>query len=293
MRQTISIIKDGAATATKPVLAFSGGTDSLVLLHILYTETDTRPPLVFCDTGMEYPETLPHIKAVAAKYQAELLIARPDRRPLDVWKARGWPFLGKLPARTWTRKHKDRAFGFKLDVSSCCQILKLNTTRNFIKSKGFDLTFTGMRGSADDAMRGLRQFKDGPLYRDKQSKTWQCHPLLGWTDLMIRRYTQARNLPRHPLKDKGLITTGCMYCGGGCQFTNSGYPILRSINYPAWRRFFVDWKAGEIMLAIKYDRPLRLVREAVNHLGGLEAMAKTRPWIFDFSRLRPLKGYNK
>uniref|UniRef100_A0A6M3J2B0 ParB-like N-terminal domain-containing protein n=1 Tax=viral metagenome TaxID=1070528 RepID=A0A6M3J2B0_9ZZZZ len=35
------------------------------------------------------------------------------------------------------------------------------------------------------------------------------------------------------------------------------------------------------------------IREAVEYLGGLEYLSKTRPWIFDFSRLNPLKGYDK
>ena len=58
MNRTLQIIQDGIKTATKTVIAFSGGPDSLVLADIFYTKTDHRPPLVFCDTGMEYPENV-------------------------------------------------------------------------------------------------------------------------------------------------------------------------------------------------------------------------------------------
>lgn len=293
MRRTLAIIAEALQTATKPCIAFSGGSDSLVLLDILYRKTQARPDLIFCDTGMEFAATISFVKDVADQYGAALHIVKPDNRLPDFWKAHGWPFLGKMPARLWTRKHKDMNFGFKLDVSTCCERLKIRPTRDYIKAQGFDLTFTGMRGSTDDALRSYRQHKDGYLYQDKPTGVWQCGPLLGWTDSMVRRYTRAHGLPRHPMKDKGMVTTGCTYCGGGCQFTNSGYRILRTLDPQAWRRFFVEWKAGEILLSIKHDKPLWQIREALDRLGGLEALARSRPWIFDYSRTTPLKGYDK
>ncbi|MFP4088010.1 MAG: phosphoadenosine phosphosulfate reductase family protein [Desulfobacteraceae bacterium] len=293
MKRTLDIIQEAMETGTQPCIAFSGGSDSLVLLDILYRKVKVKAPLVFCNTGMEYTETISFIKDVAGRYDAHLHVVNPDNALPGFWQERGWPFLGKMPARTWTRKHKDQNFGFRLDVSTCCELLKIRPTRDFIKAQGFDLTLTGMRGSTDDALRSYRQHRDGYLYKDKKSGVWQCHPLLGWTDLMIRRYTRAHDLPKHPAKERGLITTGCMYCGGGCQFTNSGYPILRKLNPKAWKKFFVTWKAGEVLLSIKHDRPLWQIREALDRMGGLETVAKARPWIFDFSRSNPLKGYTK
>jgi len=293
MKRTLAIIQDALRTCTRPSIAFSGGSDSLVLLDVLYRKAEVKPDMIFCDTGMEFPETVAFVREVAQAYGARLHIVRPDNKLPGFWQKSGWPFLGKMPARAWTRKHKDMNFGFRLDVSTCCEKLKIRPTRDYIKAQGFDLTFTGMRGSTDDALRSYRQFKDGYLYKEKPSAVWQCHPLLGWTDLMVRRYTRAHDLPRHPMKDKGLITTGCAFCGGGCQFTNSGYRILRTLDPKAWWKFFVTWRAGEILLSIKHDRPLWQIREALDRLGGLEAVAKARPWIFDFSRTTPLRGYTK
>jgi phosphoadenosine phosphosulfate reductase len=293
MKRTLQIIEEALTTATRPCIAFSGGSDSLLLLDILHREVECTPDLIFCDTGMEFPETISFVKDVADQYGATLHVVRPNNQLPGFWDRYGWPFLGKMPARTWTRKHKDQNFGFKLDVSTCCEKLKIRPTRDYIKTQGFDLTFTGIRGSTDDALRSYRQHRDGYLYQDKPTQVWQCGPLLGWTDSMVRRYTRAHALPRHPMKDKGLITTGCAFCGGGCQFTNSGYRILRTLDPQAWKRFFVDWKAGEILLAIKHDKPAWMIREALDRLGGLEAVAKARPWVFDFSRITPLKGYTK
>ena len=51
--------------------------------------------------------------------------------------------------------------------------------------------------------------------------------------------------------------------------------------------------AGEILLAIKHDRPLWIVREAIEELGGLEDLAEHRPEIFDFCTTAPRKGYKR
>ena len=189
------------------------------------------------------------------------------------------------------QRHPDH--GFKVDVSSCCRNMKIGPARKTMKALGVDLHFTGQRGQADDALRGMRAIKDGAISYIKQDKMHVCNPLLGWTDSMIRRYSEQNALPTHPAKAAGAVTIGCLYCGGGAQFTNSGFKILRRIIPDAWKRFMVEWKAGEIVLAIKHDEPLPQIRRSVERLGGLDYLAEARPWIFDFLRETPMEGYRK
>ena len=101
------------------------------------------------------------------------------------------------------------------------------------------------------------------------------------------------NLPVHPRKASGAITIGCIYCGGGAQFTNSGFRILRLTAPDLWRRFVVDYAGGEIILAVKYDKPLPMVRSAIQKCGGLSHLFDSRPWLFDYLELPPRAGYNK
>jgi hypothetical protein len=61
----------------------------------------------------------------------------------------------------------------------------------------------------------------------------------------------------------------------------------------AWRQFVVDWKAGEIILAIKHDEHLDAIRAIIKQMGGLEYLAETRPHIFDYLRQTPKEGYLK
>jgi 3'-phosphoadenosine 5'-phosphosulfate sulfotransferase (PAPS reductase)/FAD synthetase len=247
--------------------------------------------VIYADSQMEYPETLPFIEAVCRKYGAELHVARANRTPLEQWQRSGFAMLGKLAARKWMQTHK--GYGFKIDVSACCRQMKIGPARKAMRDMGIDLHFTGQRGQVDDALRGLRTLKDGAISYLKADKLTVCNPLTGWTDSMIRRYSEENALPVHPAKAAGAVTIGCLYCGGGAQFTNSGFRILRHIMPEEWRRFMVSWGAGEIVLSIKHDQPLSAIRRAVKHLGGLEYLSESRPWIFDFLRETPLEGYQK
>jgi len=55
----------------------------------------------------------------------------------------------------------------------------------------------------------------------------------------------------------------------------------------------VEWEAGLIILAVKYNLTLSKAKELVNSEGGLEKLADDSPWIFDYLRENPLKGYDK
>jgi 3'-phosphoadenosine 5'-phosphosulfate sulfotransferase (PAPS reductase)/FAD synthetase len=291
MKTTIEIIDRAYSQAKKPCLAFSGGGDSAVLLDIL-VQAGHKPDLIHADSLMEYPDTRAFVEETAARYSLTLHVATPKREPREQWERTGWPMLGKLAARDWMQRNKDR-YGFKINVSECCRAMKIKPARRLTKSLGFDLQFTGQRGAQDDLLRGLRDLKDGAVFFNQTDGIWIANPLLGWTDLMIRRYARQHNLPQHPARARGAMTIGCVFCGGGAQFRNSGYRALRQTWPEAWRTFMVDWKGGLIILALKYQRSLETTAKAVEALGGLAALADTRPWLFDYCRLTPMKGYAK
>lgn len=293
MKTTLALIEAAATEHPNGAVAISGGTDSTVLLDIIYRLTQHRPPIIYADDQMGYPETLPHVRALADRYGADVHVARAKRSPTEQWAKQGWPMLGKLAARKWMQKHRNREMGFRLDVSSCCRNMKIAPARRLARKLGCTLQYTGQRGNVDDALRGLRAIKDGAIHHIKSDKLTVCNPLLGWTDTMIRRYMDRHQLPVHPARQRGAITIGCLYCGGGAQFTNSGLRILRAAEPARWRWFIVEAGAGEIVLAIKYDQPLPIVRAALGHLGGLAAVADARPWVFDYLRRKPMQGYTK
>lgn len=293
MKATLDIINEAMATSQRACLAFSGGSDSVLLLDIIYRHTKHRPFVIFADSQMEYPETEAFCREVCDYYKADLHIARADRTPEEQWKKQGWPMMGKIAARTWMQRHRKRPLGFKIDVSSCCRNMKIAPARKLARKLGSDLQFTGVRGSSDDMLRGLRAIKDGATHYVKSDKLTICNPLTGWTDTMGRRYRDKHNLPVHPAKSRGAMTIGCVCCGGGSQFTISAFRLLRQTWPEAWWRYIVTVGMGEIILAIKYDQHIDKVKAALAAMGGLEAVAKERPYLFDFTVKKPAPGYVK
>jgi len=59
--------------------------DSLVLLDLVFTRTDHRPPVVFVDTQLEFETTRPFVEETCARYGAELHVATSERTPEEVW----------------------------------------------------------------------------------------------------------------------------------------------------------------------------------------------------------------
>lgn len=293
MQTSIEIINQAMKTSKSACLAFSGGSDSVLLLDLIFRHTPHRPIVIFSDSQMEYPETEEFCRKVCDSYGAEFHVAKGSRTPEEQWQKQGFPMMGKIAARTWMKKHKGRNFGFKIDVSSCCRNMKIAPARKLAGSLGCDLQFTGQRGGSDDILRGLRAIKDGATHYVKGDKLTICNPLLGWTDTMGRRYREKNNLPLHPARQRGAVTIGCVCCGGGSQFTISAFRLLRTTWPEAWHKYIVDLRMAEIILSIKYDEPLDLVRAAIRSLGGLETIAKERPWLFDFTNRKPRPGYDK
>ncbi len=293
MEITKAIIADAGAIHKKTCIAFSGGADSTVLLDIIYRYSGIKPPVIFANSQMEYPETIDHIKAVCEKYGADLHIAKADRTPAEQWIRAGYAMLGKLAGRLWTEKHRNNNLGFRVDCSNCCRTMKIIPARKLAVKLGCSLQFTGLRGESDGSIRGLRAIKDGAIYYAKLDHLTICNALTGWTDTMIRRYIKTHNLPNHPARARGAINIGCIACGGGAQFDTSAFRLMRKL-YPAqWREYIVGMQLGYVILAIKYNQHIDKVKEAIKQLGGLEKIANERPFIFDFISNTILQGMNK
>jgi len=202
--------------------------------------------------------------------------------------------LGKQSAREFMQKHRgEQSLGLKIDVSTCCRRQKILPARLLTRSLGCDSQLTGQRGAQDDRLRALRAHLDTASHYVKADKLWIVNPLTGWTDNMVGRFIRQHNLERHPAKARGMKTTGCMFCGGGCQFDNSGFKVLRHTAPQAWRQMIQEFGFGRIILAIKYDCHVAEIDKAIAKMGGIEKLCDERPWLFDFTRQTPLRGYTR
>ncbi len=68
-------------------LAFSGGKDSTVVLHLA---RHAEVPVVWFDSGLEFPETRTYIEHLADLWDLDLRVEHPSRNALDLLVSSGW-----------------------------------------------------------------------------------------------------------------------------------------------------------------------------------------------------------
>lgn len=78
-------IKAALAEGRKPAVAFSGGKDSLVLLHFVL-EQCPDVDVIYGDTGVEFPECRKYTHDLAQNWGFKLHVARPARTKKDGYK---------------------------------------------------------------------------------------------------------------------------------------------------------------------------------------------------------------
>ena len=75
--EAIHIMREVATQFEKPVLLFSGGKDSILLLHLArkaFYPGKIPFPLMHVDTGHNFPETIEYRDMIVKKYDAELIV---------------------------------------------------------------------------------------------------------------------------------------------------------------------------------------------------------------------------
>lgn len=68
----------------KHIVSFSGGKDSTAMLIILLESNIDISEIVFCDTGMEYPEVYNHIEYIQSKLKLKITTLKSEK-PFEYW----------------------------------------------------------------------------------------------------------------------------------------------------------------------------------------------------------------
>ena len=103
--ESIYIMREVAAQFERPALLFSGGKDSITLVHLAikaFAPMKIPFPLVHIDTGHNFPEAIAYRDALAKRIGAELIV----RQVEDTIKAKGLTEpKGKFASRNWLQTH--------------------------------------------------------------------------------------------------------------------------------------------------------------------------------------------
>jgi sulfate adenylyltransferase subunit 2 len=189
--EAIHLIREVAAERERPVLLFSGGKDSIVLLHL--ADKAFRPatipfPVMHVDTGHNFPEVIDFRDRRVAELEVELVVAS-VQESID---------RGRVVEETGPRASRNR--------------LQTVTLLDAIAEHGFDAAFGGARRDEERARAKERvlSFRDEfgqwepkaqrpelwELYngRIRRGEHVRVFPLSNWTELDVWRYIAVEEL---------------------------------------------------------------------------------------------------
>jgi phosphoadenosine phosphosulfate reductase len=134
--------------------------------------------VVFLDTQYHFAETLWYVEHVRDRYDLNLHVVHPSIDPDDRWKT---------------------------DIETCCAARKVGPLERALAGKSAWLT--GLRRS-ETPTRANAPIVGFDLGRGMV----KVNPIAPWTEDDVRQYEADRDLPRHPLHDRGYGSIGCWPC---------------------------------------------------------------------------------
>lgn len=248
-------------------VSFSGGKDSTVLAHIVQ-ETLGDVPLVFCDTGMEYPEVRDFALSIATE------VIKPKKTFKQVIEQHGYPFPSKEQARYvhdvrhgTERMRELRLSGSKgrsytlskkwyplidapFDVSDyCCSVMKKHPFSAYEKLTG-KKRIDGIMAE-ESSLRMNRYIANGGC-NVLSTKRPHSSPMAFWTEQDVLKYISEQGIDiasvygdiiddEGALRCTGVKRTGCMFCMFGVALEKSPnrFELMRQ-THPAQYRYCMD-----------------------------------------------------
>ena len=206
-----------AANPLPPTISYSGGKDSLATLLVV-TKALGMVPLLFADTGFEFPETYANIDAVQEKYGLTVIRTNGNTKFWETFSREGPPAVN---AR-W-----------------CCSVCKLLPVAALIRSQwGECLSFIGQRKYESHSRAQSKRVWRNP----KVSNQLSAAPIQNWTALHVWLYLFREQAPYNRLYEQRLDRIGCFMCPSSdmalIHMIEKDYPLL----WKGWQDRLVRWQ---------------------------------------------------
>jgi sulfate adenylyltransferase subunit 2 len=210
--EAIDILREVAAERERPVLLFSGGKDSIVLLHL--SVKAFRParfpyPLMHVDTGHNFPEAIEYRDRIVRQLGERLIVASVQKSIDD----------GRVVEEKGPRASRNR--------------LQTTTLLDAIAEHGFDAAIGGARRDEERARAKERVFSHRDEFgqwdpKNQRPELWSLYngrlrkgehfrifPLSNWTELDVWQYIKRENIELPDLyfarKRKVFTRDGMLY----------------------------------------------------------------------------------
>jgi len=239
---SIGAIEKFCRDVDNPVISFSGGKDSTVLMHLVRSVMKKDIPAVFVNTGNEYLEII----KFATKKFSNTGVIRPKTHLRKIIEKYGFPLISKEYSKMIYElrrgsKHASRyitgfqsegkptsftlpkKYHFLIDAQfscshKCCDFLK--------KSPVAKLNSITGEMSVESFLREKSWLRTGCNSFGIYSKS---KPLSIWTERDIWEYKRLFDIDFCELyDDPRIVRTGCMFCGFGATFEHlSRFEVLK------------------------------------------------------------------
>ncbi len=194
--EAIFIMREVAATFSKPVMMYSIGKDSSVMLHLArkaFFPGKLPFPLLHIDTGWKFKEMIRFRDETAAKYGLDLIVHTNEEA-----RAKG-------------------INPFDHGSSNYTQMMKTEALKQALTMHGFDAAFGGARRDEEKSRAKERVFSFRSANhvwdpKNQRPELWSIYntrispgesirvfPLSNWTELDIWQYILAEDIPIVPL----------------------------------------------------------------------------------------------
>jgi phosphoadenosine phosphosulfate reductase len=170
-------------SANKGFVAFSGGKDSMVSLH-LSLKTNPDIPVCFYDSGLEFPENLEYIQSIAKLYSLNFHIIKSDPTVLDILKKEAFFDHKRLPVHLQT---------------SLIEAKIENPSKEAHERFGPGRIW-GLRAEESRGRRMLLVPKRG-TFTSKAGEV-VTSPVWNWSTDQIFAYLEQNGIPQNPLYEK-------------------------------------------------------------------------------------------
>jgi len=219
--EAVLFIQDVAGRSSlPPTVSYSGGKDSLVTL-LLVIRALGRVPMIFADTGLEFPQTCRNVDEAAGRYGLDVFRVTGGDRFWEEFEKQGPPAMN----HRW-----------------CCSTAKLLPLRDLIAEHwGECLSFIGQRRYESFRRReSSRVFRNGIV-----TNQLSAAPIQNWTALHVWLYLFREKAPFNPLYGERLDRIGCYMCPSSDMATieeiKSRYPDL----WRSWRSHLSGWQEAQ------------------------------------------------
>ncbi len=194
--ETIEIIRETAAAFDKPVMLYSIGKDSGVMLHIARKAFAPAPipfPLMHVDTTWKFADMIRFRDAIAAEYGVDLIVhtnqqgVEEDITPFTA----GTQEYTRVMKTVALREALDK-YGFDAALGGS----RRDEERSRAKERIFSLRLPGHRWEPRSQRPEMWHTYNTRL---AEGQTMRVFPLSNWTELDIWEYTRRENIPVVPL----------------------------------------------------------------------------------------------